>query len=39
MLNILKVTQQGAAPVQCGCRLGCARWHGIDIGATWRIWL
>jgi len=30
-VDILKATQQGAAPVRCGCRFGCARW-----GAHWR---
>jgi len=25
-VDILKVTQQGASPVQCGCWLGCSRW-------------
>jgi len=31
VVDILKVTQQGAAPVRCGGRLGCTRW-----GAYWR---
>jgi len=30
-VDILKATQQGAASVRCGCRLGCTRW-----GAHWR---
>ena len=25
-VDILKATQQGAAPVRCGCRLGLTRW-------------
>jgi len=25
-VDIHKATQQGAAPVPCGCRLGCTRW-------------
>jgi len=31
VVDILKATQQGAAPVQCGCRLGWTR-----RGAHWR---
>jgi len=34
-LDTLKATQQGAAPVRCGCRLGVL--DGVHIGATWRI--
>ena len=30
-VDILKATQQGAAPVRCGCRLGCTEW-----GEHWR---
>ena len=30
-VDILKATQQGAAPVKCGCRLGRTRWS-----AHWR---
>jgi len=26
MIDVLKVTHQGAAPVWCGCRVGCAIW-------------
>jgi len=29
-VDMLKVTQQGAARVRCGCQLGCSRW-----GAHW----
>jgi len=34
-VDILKVTQQGAAPVQCRCRFG--RLHGAHFGTTWQI--
>jgi len=30
-VDILRATQQGAAPARCGCRLECTRW-----GAQWR---
>jgi len=34
-VDVLKATQQGAAPVRCGCRLGCTMW--MHIGAIWGI--
>ena len=30
-VDVLKVTRQGAAPIRCGCPLGC-----IGRGARWR---